>query len=537
MSDLQRLTKLLDTCSSGAVGSLGIGLGIADVVIPLITGETWLKVPECIKIIFTGDLLAGIGGKDVILHILKELKRNTVAASRIVEFTGSGLRHLRRRALRTSPFFFRPDEDAKYAQVFEIKLDKVTPSVALYPSPDNVVPITEVTEMKLDGCFIGACTTTEEDLILAGLVLKVGLEKGLPLSAGTRHVTPGSLPIVDRMEKLDLLDVYERAGFTRGAPGCSYCVGVVDVAPSGSVWLSSQNRNFQDRMGKGSIGHLASATAVAASSFAMKITDPTALLREIDQNIWSKYKKMVNGGNKMRQEKVKVEILSYTEPDFLLASPETRTVYSQSHDGNPPSNRLPPICSKAIIVGDYIDTDALAPSDFLTSALTDEALADHCMEYSYPDFRNNVRAGRQILVAGKAFGVGSSREMAPRALKGLGIRCVIARSFAFIYARNQPNIGLLGIVLDDDEFHSLATDGVEIKIDVTSRQVYVGGRTFSFKLDDMELALIENGGMAPAFARFGNDVFERLSASPSRHGGEALYLDQNKGGASQELQW
>ena len=91
---MQRLTKLLDTCSSGAVGSLGIGLGIADVVIPLITGETWFKVPECINIIFTGDLLAGIGGKDVILHILKELKRNTVAAGRIVEFTGSGLRHL-----------------------------------------------------------------------------------------------------------------------------------------------------------------------------------------------------------------------------------------------------------------------------------------------------------------------------------------------------------------------------------------------------------------------------------------------------------
>lgn len=88
------LTALPDTCSSGAVGSLAIGLGIADVAVPVITGETWLKIPECINIRFTGDLLAGIGGKDVILHILKELKRNTVAASRIVEFTGPGLKHL-----------------------------------------------------------------------------------------------------------------------------------------------------------------------------------------------------------------------------------------------------------------------------------------------------------------------------------------------------------------------------------------------------------------------------------------------------------
>lgn len=83
-----------DTCSSGAVGCLAIGLGVADVAIPLITGETWFKIPECISIKFTGELLPGIGGKDVILHILKELKRNTVAANRIVEFSGPGMKCL-----------------------------------------------------------------------------------------------------------------------------------------------------------------------------------------------------------------------------------------------------------------------------------------------------------------------------------------------------------------------------------------------------------------------------------------------------------
>ena len=83
-----------DTCSSGAVGCLAIGLGVADVALPLITGETWFKVPECISIKFTGELLPGIGGKDVILHILKDLKRNTVAANRIVEFSGPGLKYL-----------------------------------------------------------------------------------------------------------------------------------------------------------------------------------------------------------------------------------------------------------------------------------------------------------------------------------------------------------------------------------------------------------------------------------------------------------
>lgn len=92
-------------------------------------------------------------------------------------------------------------------------------------------------------------------------------------------------------------------------------------------------------------------------------------------------------------------------------------------------------------------------------------------------------------------------------------------------------------MLDHDDFHTLAADGAEITIDVASREVRVGGRTFAFKIDDMELALVENGGMAPAFARFGKDVFEKLCASGGHEAGRMSYQDQNVGGASQELQW
>ena len=101
--------------------------------------------------------------------------------------------------------------------------------------------------------FIGACTTTEEELILAALVLEQGLLAGMkPVNHGTRKVTPGSTNIVNRLRNLGLLDIYERAGFTIGAPGCSYCVGLsADQAGKGEVWLSSQNRNFRDRMGPG----------------------------------------------------------------------------------------------------------------------------------------------------------------------------------------------------------------------------------------------------------------------------------------------
>lgn len=106
--------------------------------------------------------------------------------------------------------------------------------------------------MLLDGVFIGACTTTEEELVLAALVLRVGLKRGLQLVPGKRHYVPGSLPIVAKLESMGLLEIYAKAGFTRGPPGCSYCLGLsVDRAGEGETWLSSQNRNFQNRMGKG----------------------------------------------------------------------------------------------------------------------------------------------------------------------------------------------------------------------------------------------------------------------------------------------
>lgn len=82
------------TCSSGALGCLAIGLGAADVTLPLVTGETWFKVPESVNIHLVGTPTPGIGGKDTILYILQQLKRNTVAANRIVEFTGPGTKHL-----------------------------------------------------------------------------------------------------------------------------------------------------------------------------------------------------------------------------------------------------------------------------------------------------------------------------------------------------------------------------------------------------------------------------------------------------------
>jgi homoaconitase/3-isopropylmalate dehydratase large subunit len=149
--------------------------------------------------------------------------------------------------------YFNADDDAQYAESFEIDLSKVESSVAKYPSPDNVVPVTEMEEYELDGTFIGACTTAEEDLIIAAMILQTGMAQGLrPIDKGRRIVVPGSKPIRHKLEKLGLIEVYKNAGFKVGVPGCSMCVGQgVDQAASGEKWLSSQNRNFKNRMGPG----------------------------------------------------------------------------------------------------------------------------------------------------------------------------------------------------------------------------------------------------------------------------------------------
>ncbi len=149
--------------------------------------------------------------------------------------------------------YFRPDDDASYAGMHIIDLGKVESFVARYPAPDDVVPVNEVEGMHLDGCFIGACTTAEEDIILGAMILELGLRKGLvPAKSGKRKVVPGSLPILHRMKELGFYEVYKQAGFEVGVPGCSYCVGMsADKAAEGEVWLSSQNRNFENRMGPG----------------------------------------------------------------------------------------------------------------------------------------------------------------------------------------------------------------------------------------------------------------------------------------------
>jgi 3-isopropylmalate dehydratase small subunit len=174
----------------------------------------------------------------------------------------------------------------------------------------------------------------------------------------------------------------------------------------------------------------------------------------------------------------------------------------------------------------------LAPAEILVHCKTDEEFGQHCLEHTHPKFRQRAKDGYNIVVAGEAFGCGSSRENAVNALLGTGVQCVIAKSFAFIYGRNQPNLGLLGITITDESFYEAAVEEMDIEIDLAERKVKIGDNEWKFVLSQMEKELIQVGGITQAFAKFGKRLFEVMCSSPVK----AMKLDEGCG-SLKELQW
>jgi 3-isopropylmalate dehydratase small subunit len=291
----------------------------------------------------------------------------------------------------------------------------------------------------------------------------------------------------------------------------------------------------------GSIANLSSAATVAASAFDMAITAPKALLDLVDINF-------LNGCMGQQTHGPPASVTSrikFSEPfgsttthEPVRQGKEFDEGYQSRHGSANKGNSVP-LRGRVLSLGDFIDTDAVSllslvrvylltrqiiPSAFLAGNTTNETLGPHCMEYFMPEFRAQVASGQNVVVAGEGFGCGSSRDVAVNALLGAGVQCVVAKSFSFIYARNQPNLGLLGIVLTDTQFYELAVDGAEIAVDLSERHILCGGKTFPFQLSEVEESLIEAGGLTEAFKKFGKDVFNVL-CTPRRIGGPATVTD------------
>lgn len=522
------------TSSHGGLGAFAIGLGGADITVAMVLGESWIEIPEAIAVNYTGRLPFGFSGKDVILKTLGALGRNTVAFERSVEYRGEGVqdfstdtrfaianmtaefgglngifeadaqvaRWLARRpeAHRGDARFFAADEGAHYVAEYDIDLSTLEPQIAKPFSPDNVYALSEVAGMALDGAFIGACTTTEEELVLAGMILERMIAAGhTPKPSSNRLVVPGDLSIRDNLQDHGLWRAYEQAGFRVSVPGCSMCLGVAsEKAAPGEIWLTSQNRNYENRMGAGSLAHLASGATVAASAMGMAIADPRPWLDQIDRD---RYARILGRGDE-------VKIPEISRPTATPVEPATsQAAKSDAAEGEGPGV----ITSRVQRFGDHIDTDAIIPGEFChLTALAD--LGAKCFHYVAPGFADRVNAGQAVVVAGEGWGTGSSREQAVWALKGAGVQAVIARSFAFIHKRNLVNEALPYLVLDDARFFELAEDNAEISLDLAEGRVTVAGESFQARRpSSMVQAMQQSGGIVKAIQVHGEAVFEQLT--------------------------
>ena len=522
------------TSSHGGLGAFAVGLGGADITAAMVMGESWIEVPEAIAVEYTGELGFGLTGKDVILRTLGVLGRNTVAMERSVEYRGAAARKFStdvrftianmtaefgglngifeadgvvaarlagRADYKTSARYFRADDDAPYVSRHAIDLTALAPMVAKPYSPDNVASVEEVAGQQLQGAFIGACTTTEEELALGALVIEQALARGEKpvLADGKRLVVPGDLAIASRLGAHGVWAIYERAGFRVGVPGCSMCLGVAsEKALPGENWLSSQNRNYHNRMGAGSHAWLASSATVAASSLALRITDPRPLIAGIDR---ARFDRILGR-------------------DATRPLPEVRTSEPTHHDaGAQKTASHAARATTSLLRGgvqrfaDHVDTDAIIPGDFCH--LTDvKELGDHCFHFVRPGFAALARGGRNIVVAGEAWGSGSSREQAVWALQGAGVIAVVAKSFAFIHKRNLVNEALPYLVVKDLDFYALVQEGAEIEIDTAAGVVrdIASGRTFQAQAATPIIeALRGAGGLVPAIQKLGPGVFSTLA--------------------------
>lgn len=295
------------TCTSGALGAFATGMGSTDVAVGMAIGKTWLKVPATFKIEVTGKFQAGVGAKDLILHLIGLIGADG-ATYKALEFCGETIENMEmadRFTLsnmaveagakagliatdsKTKKYLeehgrgdkfkeIKADEGAVYERVIKIDASKLEPTVSCPHTVDNVKTAKELADVKVNQVYIGTCTNGRiEDLRVAAAILK-----NRKIADGVRlFITPASRDVMLQALKEGLIEIFVQSGASVQTPGCGPCVGVHGgILGDGEVCLSTQNRNFQGRMGntKGFI-YLCSPAVAAASALAGHIADPRGI--------------------------------------------------------------------------------------------------------------------------------------------------------------------------------------------------------------------------------------------------------------------
>ena len=475
----------------GAIGAFGQGMGDQDIASAWAHGSIWFKVPTSMKVTLTGTPGPGAVPKDAVLACLRHFGASGLlgfAAEYYGEFVDSlsldGRITMASMATEMGGIitFFPPsdeviehcraagsegftpmfaDSDAHYDEEVSIDIEGLSPLTARPGHPDDVVEVSDVAGLKADSAFIGSCTNGRyEDMAAAADVLK------------GRHVAPGVVlkivPATDAIWKRCLnegiIEVFKSAGALVGNAGCAGCAaGQLGQNGPGEVTVSTGNRNYPGKQGKGEV-YLASPATAAASAVAGEIATADSI--------------------------PDAPAVFMPDPDAVRAKLET--VRSEKAGGERPTIVRGRVW---MVEKDNIDTDMIYHNRHLT--VTDVAeMGQFCFGNlpGWEDFPSKVRPG-DIVVVGTNFGCGSSRQQAVDCFSSLGVSLVLAKSFGAIYERNAINAGMP--IMAADLSDAGIEDGDEIEVDLTTGEirkggdVVAGGEPFS----DVQMEIYRRGGL------------------------------------------
>lgn len=510
------------TPTAGGVGMLAIGAGGLDVSIAMAGGAYYINAPEVVKVNLIGKMRKMVTSKDIILDVLRQMSVKG-GVGRVFEYTGEGVKTLSvpQRATitnmgaelgatssifpsdeRTYEYFkaqnresdfkeLSADDDAVYDLEITVDLNKLVPMVAKPHSPDNVCPVKEAGEIKVDQVAIGSCTNSSyEDLMKVAKILK-GKKVHDDVSL---VIAPGSRQVMEMIARNGALGDIISSGARILENGCGPCIGMGQSPKTNGVSVRTFNRNFYGRSGTLSAKvYLASPEVAAVTAIRGVLSDPTDFEVDFDDISLDKFiidDSMIIEPAKLGEE-VKVERGPNIKP-FPI-----NTALSQSING------------KVVLkVEDNITTDHIMPSNskLLPYRSNIPYLSEYCFNTVDTEFPTRAKENNGgFIVAGDNYGQGSSREHAALAPLYLGIKGVICKSFARIHKANLINSGIVPMLFENEEDYndiglldSLEIPNILEKIDdgVLEVKNITNGRSFKVKtqLSQKEIEIIKAGG-------------------------------------------
>lgn len=463
------------TPTGGGLGMIAIGAGGLDVAVAMAQGEYTLTVPKVVQVNLTGKLNPWVSAKDVILKVLKELTVKG-GVGNIIEYTGEGIstlsvtdratitnmgaelgattsvfpsdentrKYLSSQGREDDYVSISADSDATYDYTLEINLSELKPQAAKPHSPDNVDDILNIGKVKVNQVAIGSCTNSSySDLMKVANILK-GKKVHPDVSL---VISPGSSRILQKLAENGALANLISAGARLIENACGPCIGMGQSPESGAVSLRTFNRNFKGRSGTNdALVYLVSPETAAISAITGELTDGSLTgieLESITDEIFDKNDNFIVYPDGTNKENTPVIMGPNIKP-FPRNNPLGDTLEAE-------------VC---LCAGDNITTDDIMPSDsrLLPYRSNVPHLSNFCFEKIDKDFAQRcVKAQNCSIIGGDNYGQGSSREHAALAPLHLGVKFVVAKSFARIHRSNLINSGILPLVfVNPDDYNKIS---------------------------------------------------------------------------------